>query len=202
MRKPTHSQYYSKHGWENYHKVRLIRGSWMRKNWDFHKKFFEFLNESFSQTLHRTLRPPKRRPFFITFFSNFLCLGLIPAPFQERLLSSTCESEVLNALESLPSLNRSTLCLLFNFLSSVAQTAENRMSASALAVCIGPSLFRVQINPEGLETQNRANEIAHKFIKNYSTFFKFSGSNLHGTPAKSPKVKKKLLLFPELKLSL
>lgn len=114
--------------------------------------------------------------------------GLIPAPFQVRLLSSTCESEIVNALDSLPPLNRATLCLLFNFLNSVANTAENRMSASALAVCIGPSLFRVQINPEGLETQNKANEIAHKFIKNYSIFFKLSGSKLHDAHETSPKI--------------
>ena len=46
------------------------------------------------------------------------------------------------------------------------------MTANALAVCVGPSLFRVTANNEGLLTQNKANEMAHKFIKNYSIFFK------------------------------
>lgn len=114
--------------------------------------------------------------------------GLIPAPFQARLLSSTSEVEIVNGLDSLPPLNRATLCLLFNFLRMVANTTENRMSASALAVCIGPSLFRVPINTEGLETQNRANEIAHKFIKNYSTFFKRSSSDVPDQNDNCPKI--------------
>ena len=117
-----------------------------------------------------------------------ISLGLIPAPFQARLLSSTSEVEIVNGLDSLPPLNRATLCLLFNFLRMVANTTENRMSASALAVCIGPSLFRVPINTEGLETQNRANEIAHKFIKNYSTFFKRSSSDVPDQNDNCPKV--------------
>lgn len=45
------------------------------------------------------------------------------------------------------------------------------MSAQNLAVVIGPSLFRVNSTPEGLETQTKANELAKKFILNYASYF-------------------------------
>ena len=53
----------------------------------------------------------------------------------------------------------------------VADCNENRMSAQNLAVVIGPSLFRVNSTPEGLETQTKANELAKKFILNYASYF-------------------------------
>ena len=58
-----------------------------------------------------------------------------------------------------------------NHTKEVADCNENRMSAQNLAVVIGPSLFRVNSTPEGLETQTKANELAKKFILNYASYF-------------------------------
>ena len=44
------------------------------------------------------------------------------------------------------------------------------MTAGALAVVVGPSLFRVQATSEGLQTTQKTNEVAMKFIKDYQIF--------------------------------
>ena len=68
------------------------------------------------------------------------------------------------------------------------------MSAQNLAVVIGPSLFRVNSTPEGLETQTKANELAKKFILNYAIYFtNVPKENIDSKPRKvleknSPKV--------------
>ena len=70
----------------------------------------------------------------------------------------------------MPDLNKATLNALFEFLSCVAVEPANKMDAGALAIVLGPSLFRVQATSEGLQATNKTNEIAHKFIKQYATF--------------------------------
>ena len=53
---------------------------------------------------------------------------------------------------------------------TVSKTDKNRMTAGALAVVVGPSLFRVQATSEGLQTTQKTNEVAMKFIKDYQIF--------------------------------
>ena len=96
--------------------------------------------------------------------------GLIPPPFQERLLASESDEDIKMAITTLPDLNKATLNLLFEFLFKVSQEAGNRMNAGALAVVVGPSLFRVQATSEGLQITNNTNAIAQKFIKDYNHY--------------------------------
>ena len=120
--------------------------------------------------------------------------GLIPPPFQERLLASESDEDIKQAITSLPDLNKATLNLLFEFLFKVSQEAGNRMNAGALAVVVGPSLFRVQATSEGLQMTNNTNAIAQKFIKDYNYYKnEFSISGATNTTKQSPKVSHPLI---------
>ena len=89
---------------------------------------------------------------------------------QDRLLASSAIEDIKTAVIALPDLNKATLNALFEFLNTVAAEPANKMDADALAIVLGPSLFRVQATIEGLQATNKTNEIAHKFIKQYATF--------------------------------
>ena len=86
------------------------------------------------------------------------------------MLASSQIEDIKTAVIALPDLNKAVLNALFEFLSTVAAEPANKMDAGALAIVLGPSLFRVQATSEGLQATNKTNEIAHKFIKQYSTF--------------------------------
>ena len=71
---------------------------------------------------------------------------------------------------------------------TVSKTDKNRMTAGALAVVVGPSLFRVQATSEGLQTTQKTNEVAMKFIKDYQIFRTEFSSESNSIP--SPTLKK------------
>jgi hypothetical protein len=97
---------------------------------------------------------------------------------QEEMLSSSGSIEELEAIISrMPPVNRSTLLFLFKFLSDVAKNTENHMTASSLAICIGPSLFRIgSSDVDALKTTNKTNEIANKCIRHFPKLFTPAGS--------------------------
>ncbi|CBY20450.1 unnamed protein product [Oikopleura dioica] len=104
--------------------------------------------------------------------------GIVPMQSQEEMLASSGSIEDLESIISrMPPVNRSTLLFLFKFLSDVAKNSENHMTASSLAICIGPSLFRIgSSDVDALKTTNKTNEIANKCIRHFPKLFTPAGS--------------------------
>lgn len=130
-----------------------------------------------NRLLEEPLRDPLALACLLKTWLRELPNGIVPMATQENLLKSSSLEEVEVIISKMAPVNRSTLFFLFKFLNDVAKNADNHMSASALAICIGPSLFRVgSSDAEALKITNKTNEIASKCIKNYATLFRLNST--------------------------